>query len=195
MANQKHLTAEQRSSIQDMLSRGLSFTEIGVVLDKDPSTVSKEIRNHITFLKVGYRYVKFNACLHRSSCNKINVCTTCKPDRNYKKCSNCPACNSNCKDFVEVICPKLLKPPYVCNGCSDRHGGCTLEKRYYYADSAHKEYLETLSESRAGLSLSEEDVRHLDEIISPLVQQSQSPHHICVTNKDSIMVSESTISY
>lgn len=193
MANQKHLTAEQRSSIQDMLSRGLSFTEIGVMLDKDPSTISKEIRNHITFLKIGYRYVKFNACLHRSSCNKLNVCVTCKSDRNYKKCSNCPACNSNCRDFVEVVCPKLLKPPYVCNGCSDRHGGCTLEKRYYYADSAHKRYLETLSESRSGLSWSEEDIRHLDEIISPLVKQSQSPHHICVTNKDSIMVSESTV--
>ena len=193
MANQKHLTAEQRSSIQDMLSRKLSFTEIGATLDKDPSTISKEIRSHLTFLKTGYRFVKFNACLHRSTCNKLHVCATCKPDRHYKKCSNCPACNSNCKDFVEVICPKLLKPPYVCNGCSGRHSDCTLEKRYYYADSAHKKYLETLSESRSGLSWSEEDIRHLDGIISPLVKQSQSPHHICINNKDSIMVSESTV--
>jgi IS30 family transposase len=43
------------------------------------------------------------------------------------------------------------------------------------------------------LSWSEEDIRHLDGIISPLVKQSQSPHHICINNKDSIMVSESTV--
>ena len=76
MANQKHLTAEQRSSIQDMLSRKLSFTEIGAALDKDPSTISKEIRSHLTFLKTGYRFVKFNACLHRSTCNANLTATT-----------------------------------------------------------------------------------------------------------------------
>ena len=46
---------------------------------------------------------------------------------------------------------------------------------------------------RTGIALSEEELRHLDEIISPLIKQQQSPHHICVTNKNTIMVSESTI--
>ena len=26
-----------------------------------------------------------------------------------------------CDDYVRHICPKLLKPPYVCNGCPDRN--------------------------------------------------------------------------
>ena len=193
MANQKHLLLEQRSTIQEMISNNYSFTEIGNALDKHPSTISKEVRNHLVFSKIGYRFIKFNACSHRYSCDKKHVCSTCKPDRNYKKCSNCPACNNNCSEFVEEICSKLLKPPYVCNGCSKRHSGCTLEKRFYYADYAQKEYLESLSESRTGISLSEKELRHLNEIISPLILQSQSPHHICVTNKDTIMVSESTI--
>ncbi|MDO4741734.1 MAG: hypothetical protein Q4A66_13785, partial [Eubacteriales bacterium] len=41
---------------------------------------------------------------------------------------------------MKVICPKLLKPPYVCNACSSRYSGCTLEKRYYYPDQAQKAY-------------------------------------------------------
>lgn len=193
MAKQKHLTAEQRSVIQDMLSKKTTFTEIGDAIGKDPSTVAKEIKKHLTFSKVGYRFVKFNACSKRRTCEKRHVCTTCNPDRNYKKCSNCPACNKNCRDFDEEICPKLLKPPYVCNACAMRMSGCTLEKRFYYADSAQKEYKELLAESRSGISLTEEELRHLNEIVSPLLKQSQSPHHICATNKDTIMVSESTI--
>ena len=193
MAKQKHLTTEQRSTIQDMLSNKCTFTEIGDAIGKDPSTVAKEIKKHLSFSKVGYRYVKFNACSKRKTCEKKHVCTSCNSDRNYKKCSNCPACNKNCKEFDEEICPKLLKPPYVCNACSQRFSGCTLEKRYYYADTAQKDYQDLLSEARTGISMTEEELHHLNEIVSPLLQQSQSPHHICVTNKDTIMVSESTI--
>jgi IS30 family transposase len=47
--------------------------------------------------------------------------------------------------------------------------------------------------ARTGIALSEEEIRYLDGFVSPLVKQQQSPHHICVTNKDSIMVSERTI--
>ena len=193
MATQKHLTPKQRATIKDMIEKSCSFTEIGRVLDKDPSTISKEIRNHLVFMRVGYRHVNYNACEHRFSCEKVHVCRVCRPDKNYKKCRNCPACNNNCPDFVKVVCPKLLKPPYVCNACISRFSGCTLEKRYYFPDQAHKEYREVLSESRSGISFSEEEIHHLDEIISPLIRQNQSPHHICVTNADSLMVSESTV--
>ena len=193
MANQKHLNSDQRQIIQEMITGHSNFTEIGKVLDKDPSTISKEIRNHLSFVRIGYRHVNYNACKHRLTCEKYHVCQTCHSDRRYKKCSNCPACNRNCSDFVEVICPKLLKPPYVCNACHQRIMGCTLEKRYYYADKAQKEYLEVLSEARSGMALSEDELHYLDKIISPLIRQSQSPHHVCVTNPDTIMVSESTV--
>ena len=98
-----------------------------------------EVRNHLVFSRVGYRHVNYNACEHRLTCNKIHVCSTCNPDKHYKKCRNCPACNKNCSDFVEVKCRKLFKPPYVCNGCYLRISGCTLEKRYYFPDHAQKE--------------------------------------------------------
>lgn len=87
---------------------------------------------------------------------------------------------------------RLLKPPYVCNGCGKR-SVCSLEKRLYIADFAHREYRDILSESRTGLSYSEDEIRYLDEFISPLIRQNQSPHHICATNADYLTVSERTI--
>ena len=50
-----------------------------------------------------------------------------------------------------------------------------------------------LSESRSGISLDEEEIKRIDDIVSPLVLQGQSIHHICCANKDSIMTSERTI--
>ena len=101
-------------------------------------------------------------------------------------------CNSFCSDFREEKCPALSRPPYVCNGCPKRIK-CTLKKQFYNAKAADQAYKLLLSESRTGISLSEEEVRFLDGLITPLIKNKQSPHHICVTNKDEIMVSERTV--
>ena len=193
MANQKHLTLEERIVIQSMLDNRSSFTEIGNALGKDRTTISKEVRGHLVFRRVGYQRVNYNACAHRFSCDRRNVCTECKSDKAYKLCRRCFACNKFCPDFVEVICPKLLKKPYVCNGCGSRYSGCTLEKRFYIASDAQKEYLGTLSEARSGFSLTEEEFLAVDAIVSPLIRQGQSPHHIFENNKDSLMVGERSI--
>lgn len=192
MANNKHLTADDRCTIQTMLSNKASFKAIADALDKDPSTISKEIRAHLVFRKIGGMNLQYNACANRFNCTISHLCTPCHAARNYKQCKRCNMCNAFCKDFQKEICSKLLKPPYVCNGCGKRTL-CSLEKRFYYATEAQKEYELVLSESRCGISLSEAQVLHLEEIVSPLIRQKQSPHHICVTNKDSIMVSERTI--
>ena len=193
MANQKHLKIEERSIIEAMLNERSSFTEIGKVLGKDRTTVSKEVRSHLIFRKTGYKGNNYNACAHRFSCDKHNICSVCRSDRRFKLCRRCFACNKFCPDFVEVICPKLLKKPYVCNGCGQRYLGCTLEKRFYFASDAHREYSETLSEARSGFSLTEDEFHSIDEIVSPLIKQGQSPHHIFESNKDSLIVSERSI--
>ena len=43
----KHLTLENRIDIQTCLDKGMTFKETGKFIDKDPSTVSKEIKRHI----------------------------------------------------------------------------------------------------------------------------------------------------
>ena len=44
--NQKHLTFEQRVDIEKGLTENKSFAEIGRIIGKNPSTISKEVRLH-----------------------------------------------------------------------------------------------------------------------------------------------------
>ena len=192
MNKNKHLILDDRNKIQLMLDNKESFAAIAAALGKDPTTISKEIRNHLQYRRVGGIHLSYNSCSKRYTCQKSHICVECHASRKYTLCRRCSMCNSLCRDFEPEICRLLLKPPYVCNGCGKR-SVCSLEKRFYSADFAHKEYREILSESRTGISYSEDEIRYLDEFISPLIRKKQSPHHICVTNADSIMVSERTI--
>lgn len=192
MPNNKHLTLDNRTTIETMLNLQSSFKEIAAALDKDPSTISKEIRSHLVFRHVGGLRIPYNSCALRSECQRSHICAVCHSSRKYALCKRCSMCNGLCKDFKKDICSRLLKPPYVCNGCKKRTS-CSLEKRLYFAQDAQKEYQDILSEARSGISLSEEEIRYLDEIVTPLVHKKQSPHHICVTNQDSIMISERTL--
>ena len=192
MPNNKHLNLTDRTLIETELDKGSNFTRIAFALNKHPSTISKEVRAHLTVESVGGFRIKYNACVHRFRCLKSKICYPCKAPRNYKLCKRCGLCNAFCKDFIPYECPRLKKPPYVCNGCGSRPE-CTLKKQFYHADIAQEAYLSLLSESRNGISFSEEELRHIDEIVSPLVQQGQSPHHICVNNRDRLMVSERSI--
>ena len=189
----KHLSLEDRNLIAQRLNEGCSFKAIANELGKNCTSISREVRNHLTFKKAGTPGRAFNACKHRFSCNKSYICSECSRKRFYSLCKNCKLCNYLCTDFEEEICQKLLSPPYVCNGCPKRNTYCSLEKRLYHPLDAWKEYREVLSESRCGISLSETEISHLDEIVSPLLRQKQSIHHICVHHPDSIMVSESSL--
>lgn len=178
--------------IQSMLNEKYNFSSIANTIEKDPSTVSKEIRAHITTVNKGGFNANYNSCAHRNSCTKSHICRVCHSTRKFKLCKRCSMCNAFCDFYEKEVCSKLSKPPYVCNGCGNR-GFCTLQKHFYYADFANQTYLDTLSSSRQGFSFSEAELKHLDSVITPLIKQGQSPHHICVTNFDSLMVSESTI--
>lgn len=100
-------------------------------------------------------------------CPHNSLCPSCSSPKK-KRCSFCEKCNANCPDFVQEFCPLLAKPPYICNGCPEK-SGCTLEKRFYDTASADKEYRDILSESRSGISYSEDEIKRLDSIVSPLV--------------------------
>lgn len=192
MANNKHLTLEERIRIAQFLEQHMSFRYIARELDKDPTTISKEIKNHLIFKKTGRYGQPHNSCIHRFACDRKSICSICPPNKKNMYCSFCKECNSKCHDFKQEFCTLLNKPPYVCNGCSQLRK-CSLEKHFYDPASADTEYRATLSETHSALSLAEAEIKHLDEIISPLIQKGQSLHHICCNNKDSIMVSERTL--
>ena len=191
MNKNKHLTLDDRYDIQHALNERLSFKAIGLSLGKDCTTISKEIRNHIIFEKKGAPYRPFNDCIHRSACShSASACKTCSSKNRYK-CSTCGKCTSECPDYSKESCLLLFKPPYVCNGCPKRNT-CTLEKHLYDAHKAHMEYLAVRSESRSGFNLTEDERNQMDSVISPLLMNGQSLHHILVNNADSISCCEKT---
>lgn len=187
-----HLTLDNRQTIELMLNRKKKFADIARALERTRSVIAREVQKHAIKLRTGGQGFCYNNCINRLTCTKANVCVPCKRDRKQKLCRRCSMCNQYCKDYQPEQCKRLLKPPYVCNGCGLKPF-CSLEKKVYFAAKADQEYRSLLSESRKGISYTEEELNALDQFISPLLKQNQSPHHVYVTNSDSIMVSERTI--
>lgn len=50
----KHMTLEDRIKIQECLSKGMTFKAISQRIDKDPTTVSKEVKLHAKFYSNGH---------------------------------------------------------------------------------------------------------------------------------------------
>ena len=159
-------------------------------LDKDPSTISKEVRHRRMRLSSNATWRVPNKCIHRIGCTINDLCD--RPDCPHELCRRCNKCNSICKNFQEEHCRLLSKPPYVCNGCESMRK-CTLTKYVYQAVPAHRSYQTSLSDCRVGLSYTESEVQYMDEVITPLVKKKQSIHHICVTQADNILCSERTV--
>ena len=193
MNKQKHLTLESRIIIETKLNEGESFKAIGRLLNKDCTTISKEVKNHISFEKSGAYGKAFNDCLlaFQHECFAQRVCQECTSHKN-RLCWSCGKCSSSCSLYEKYVCPKLSKPPYVCNGCPQRNK-CSLEKRLYKASYAQKEYELVRRESRSGFALSESEPRQIDGIVSPLLIKGQSLHHIAVHHADEPMKSERTL--
>lgn len=189
MTKNAHLTFDERTTIEFSLRERLSFRAIAERIGKDPSTISKEIRNHYKIIEKD----SFNPCKHRRKCGHYSdICVPCERPA-IRKCRNCDLpCFTHCSDYEELVCLQKQKPPYVCNGCEERQR-CKLRKHLYDARYAQKEYAAVLSESRQGFAVSPDELTRIDTLISPLVRQGQSIHHICINNADLIMLDEKTI--
>lgn len=115
---QKHMTQDDRVVIEKGLDQSKSLKSIAIELDKDPTTISKDIKKHRSFQE----HNKFNdkpfRCSNFNSCTKKNLCDSL-PVSCRKNCKNCPHCHVHCPDYVpyDYHCPLTDKAPYVCNGC------------------------------------------------------------------------------
>lgn len=188
----KHLNLNDRIYIEKSLDINKSFNEISKALDKDSTTISKEIRKNLTLKNSGAYGKRFNNCANRFSCEFTAICDDCYQSPG-KLCKNCPSCRKICSHFKEDICQKLSSAPYVCNSC-DKIRFCTLSKKIYNAADAQKAYSERLINSRTGIVLNENELNNLNVILSDLVSDKhQSIHHAYINNINKIMYSEKTI--
>lgn len=179
MCKNKHLTLDDRLIIERELFFNSSFKKIGKLINKDCTTVSKEIRNHIMYKNSGAVGRPFFDCANRNDCPHKIMGVKC----NTKICPH----------YKKEIYVKLSKPPYVCNGCSKRNI-CTLSKQLYDAAYANREYKENLIETRSGIVINQNEINNLNDILVPLISENgQSIHQAYINNPNKIMYSEKTL--
>lgn len=192
MAAYKRLSLNERIRIQTLLEINTSFRQIAFDIGCHITTVSREVLKrrveHNTFAPGNS-----NRCTKVRECTKNNVCGGSSVKCRNKKCNSCRFANCNffCKEYDEYHCPKLDKPPYVCNGCKDRPH-CRFRKMLYKADKADAASAALRSESRSGMNLTEEEVLELDGILSERIRRGQSLHHIFMTSQDRLSICERT---
>lgn len=189
--NHKHLTLSQRIEIEKGLLTNRSFTDIARSISKDPTTISKEVRKHSEIRQKNDTFAPV-PCQNRSRC-KIRwlcfrdcgiLCKVCRePDRK---------CIDRCDQYVPTQCAKLLKAPYVCNGCGKRIT-CLLDKKIYSAKYADDGYREKLVSSREGINQTPAGIRELDSLVSPLILKGQSIAHIYNHHSQEIKCSRRTL--
>ena len=183
----RRLVFEERVIVEDRLNNGKSLTEISFELERPVSTIGREVKRHAITLK-SLR----NDCAFKSGCQQKGICGdgTCR-----YICARCPKklpCKKLCPLYKPVACPKLCKPPYVCNGCHQKPF-CANEQRLYSAKKANDEAIATRHESNAGFDLTGEQFKAIDEMVSPMLRNGCSVYHAARTLGDKLFVSEATL--
>lgn len=165
----KHLTLDERKTIQEGIENRLSKTAIARSICKDPSTIAKEIKKHRT-LKPRNRF------------NSTVICS------NFKQCTlSRKKCSEDCPSYIEQSCSLRDRSIGACNHCPDI-SHCRLDHYFYNANHAHESYLFHLSDSRQGVNLSEPERLLIAQTIAPLLKKGQSLYQI-LTNHPEISLS------
>ena len=90
----------------------------------------------------------------------------------------------------EDVCPRLLKAPFVCNGCDKKSRSiCPFKRQIYVAKNAQQAYEDLLVESRSGVALNKESFYEAEKTISDAVRNGQHIYHAVKANNVSISVS------
>ena len=167
----KKLTLSQRIKIEEMLNQRHRKFEIANELNKSQSTIAREISKH----------------------RKFKPTNPFRNDNMYncKYFINCRKCTEKCKIFQPIPCKDRDRNIGVCNGCENLKS-CNLDKYFYIAQEAQKQYEYTLKDSRQGVNLNTSELIELAHIICPLVKKGQSIYTI-LNNHPEIKLCEKTI--
>lgn len=190
--NQRNLILEDRNFIEQSLKDKLRFKEIAKLLGRHSKTISSEVKNR-RFAQTKDPKLRKTKCAHLYDCSITELCSN-KYCKRTVPCSKCKlrTCSQYCNRYVPGTCPKLLKPPYVCNGC-DKPRTCGYDKMYYRAKYADDLYHEAMVNTRVGINMTPEELQELDNLISPLLLKGQSIAHIYASHGDEIRCSKRTL--
>lgn len=186
------LSLEDRIAIQKGIESGRSFNSIANEIGKDRATVSREVKRNRTRHAGEARKGNF-PCSHilRGDCQASHLCAEPCMRKTCKGCRK--ACGQSCPLYSRAVCRELDKPPYVCNRCGKR-GKCSMDRYFYNPVPADTKYRETLTSSRNGISIDEDERKRIGSILSDGLGRGLSFHQIiCGCGEDAIGLSESTL--
>lgn len=189
----KQLDLSDRLFIEDRIKLRDSFSEIARRLGVSPSTVSREVERNRVPHSPAYQACRENLCSRAAECTVAGLCGTgCLAP--CRKCRKGPStCNALCPDFAPRPCPQLDRPPFCCNTCYRRYGGgCGHPTLFYDGRAADELARRRLSESRAGLGVSAQQLADMDSLVTPLVRKGQSPGAIWATHAAELPVGPRT---
>lgn len=186
------LSLKERTQIEDSLDRGDSFREIGRLIGRQPSTVSREVRENSTVRAFRPRRA---ACRDKDWCKRVGVCAECVREGAF--CAGCDArdCRDECAAYArQASCGRMSRAPWVCNGCRKNRYGCgRANRRVYDAKAAHAAAGERRSGSRRGIDMAPERAEEALAHIRDGLSRGLSPYEISVLYADVVGVHRSTI--
>ena len=119
----KHLTLEDRMSIQDCINKGLKLCEMSDEIGKDPRTVSKEVKKRRNKVKNG------KTCFN----NKHDVKECPRLKRFPYVCNNCPNKRSCFKEYRYYYDARIAQENYEIILSDSRIGlDVTLEEKQHF---------------------------------------------------------------
>jgi len=172
----KHLTLDQRITIQVELERNTPIKAIARMIGKAPRTVAREIKQRREARDAKQYGRTNNRCVRRDRC----------PDW-----VRCPG-EGRCPHFEQERCERVHGSPFVCNGCPKLRS-CALTRYLYSARRSDASYRTTLRERREGVNIGPDELKWLDGIVSPGVIKGQSIHHAVWQQRERLPVCERTI--
>lgn len=167
------MNLDERVSIEIGIVSKQTLKNIAAKLGRHTSSISNEIKNHRIFIPGNY--YAGNDCKYVKGCNKRFLCgdTDCH--------MFCYSCTKNCHDYCDEYktnkCNLPQKPPYVCNGCSNKRY-CTDDKYFYEAKRADSVSQITRKESRKGIRVTDDELNTINSIIKEGIKKGQPLSHI-----------------
>lgn len=176
----KHLTLSDRKDIEKGLNEDLKLVRIADLIGKDERTISKEIYKH-RYLKANQSKRYPNNCGRQKVCDKSHLCDSDKCLNGKCKFCGHNNCNDLCEDYIDTpICKRVLKYPFVCNGCQF-YKGCYSPKYIYDCQIANQEYKDNIAKDKGPNKYDIETFKDIDYKILQGVRNGLSIGVICKT--------------
>lgn len=131
----KNLSELEMGNIEFYLNENKGYSEIGRLLEKNESTIRKEIKKYSSYFGSARRC---SNCLNKNNCHQKYLCDNFIDKIKCSQCKFCTKAVKICPNYKVIIeCELLKKNHHVCNGC-ELYFKCKKVKVKYHAETAIK---------------------------------------------------------